>query len=235
MAIDTYPHLSFAFGGTLGTPALEIWSCSLKLVHLDAGDPAVIPFADQETLLQEYKTAAVTWFTAASASISQTAKMTWAKLNSIGANGKYFYPNTTVDDFTGPQGAMATIVDWRQSLCITMRGASSRGKASTGRFYPPTVGLNPETVNTPYISSSSATTYAGAAKTFLDALNAADITGTSLTSAPFVALVAGADTSKPGSAKVWNQVTYIEVDRVNDSQRRRTNSVARNAVATNLA
>jgi hypothetical protein len=234
MAVDTYPHMALVWGGTLGTPAQEEWSCSMKLMYFSGGVPTTVPYDDQEPLLNIYQPLLVTWFTAAATKINAGAKMTFAKLNSIGEDGKYVYPNTTVMDFTGPTGASSTAVDWRQSLAITMRGESQRGKASTGRFYPPLVALNPEIASNPYVSVTEATAYMGTAKTLLDSINAADVSGTSLSSPPQVVLVGPRDTTKVGSVKVWNLVTYIEVDRVNDSQRRRTNRVARQVVTTNL-
>ena len=234
MATDTYPHLSLQFGGTLGTPAAEVWSCGMKLVYIPEGVPEVIPYADQALVLDEYVTPLVTWFTAVDTKIANTAKMTWAKLNSIGTDGKYVYPNTTVHDFSGPTGATGAGVDWRQSLCVTMRGPSARGKASVGRFYPPTVLINPATTTSPYVDTTQATAYMTTAKTLIDSLNSADMSGTSLSLPPAVALVGAGDTEKPGSVKAWNLVTYLEVDLVNDSQRRRTNAIARQVVTSNL-
>lgn len=235
MAIVTYPHLSVVAGGTLGTPAAEIWSCSVKMIYLGGtSDPQIIPFEDQELLVQLLTTPWVTWITSLPAKITAAATLTYVKANMIGEDGKYVYPNTSVNDFEGVPGAGAGTADWRQSVVITMRGPSSRGKASTGRFYPPTVAVEPENTSTPYFSATIATAMVGTAKTFLDDLNSIDISGTGLTENPFVALVGNADPSKPGSARVWNRVNVVEVDRVVDTQRRRTNSVARNVAALNL-
>jgi hypothetical protein len=154
--------------------------------------------------------------------------LSWLKANMIASTGKYMYANTSVHDYpAGIKGTSGTKVDWRQSLVVTLRTDKARGRAHAGRFYPPVTPFLPELVGTPYISVTDATNFLNAAADFT-----ANLTGLTLASgkSAIISIFSPGETDI-GLEPAFNAVTHWEVDRVLDTQRRRTNRVPRQVVS----
>lgn len=224
------PHVLLAWGGELGNPAVDIWTNTLKLIpYLDG---VQITWTEDQQF--EYVTAAQVYIKAfvssGSSNLGTAAKLAWVKCNSIGADGKYIYPNTTVFDVSPVVTGAGGPANWRVSQAVTLRTGLSRGRAHTGRFYPPCSTYVPAQ-DLPYITTANASALATAAKALLDGLQAIEMTDGS--QAKIVCVSPGL--TDVGVEPVFNLVTAVEVDRVPDTQKRRTNRAARATVEQNLA
>lgn len=219
------PHVLLAFGGTLGNNSQEIWTCTLKL--MGQFEPN-----DTMTLIEqaEFAAAAVTplsaWFNSADASISEDARLAWVKCNSVGSDGRYIWNQTTqVDVNPVVRGKKQVQVSWRQSYAITLRTLSSRGPASRGRFYPPMVTPVPAS-GSPYVSAPTATAMANAAVTLLE-----DLSTISVGESNRKWQVCNASSING----MIGPIRRVEVDRIADTQRRRTNRIPRESVEVPVA
>lgn len=224
------PHLLIAWGGSIGNPALDSWTNTLKAFTADASGVSV-PFteAEQDEWLGLAQPIVSAWVGQASpiGTHGGAVYLEWIKANMIAATGKYMYANTSIYDYPAPvQGKGATPCDWRQSLVVTLRTDVSRGRAHAGRFYPPVTPLQPETVNTPYISEANASAFVLAAANMIGSLD-----GLTLASgkSALVSVFSPGETAV-GLEPVYNGVVKFECDRVLDTQRRRTNRVPRQIV-----
>jgi hypothetical protein len=218
------PHLRLAFGGTLGTPAVEVWANSLKFVPA-AG---VVPTADQ---LQSVANAAANplhdWFSGLLTIISQTALLTYVKATWVQANGKQRDLNTALVDFAPPvPGQSNQPVIWEQSYCVTLRTGLKRGRAHSGRVYPPMSGRAPA-VNSPYCDPTDAQNMGDNFAFLLTQLKTAivAIIDPGSTTSGF-AVVSPGDTVK-GTTPEFAYITGTVVDQVCDIMHSRTNRVKR--------
>lgn len=221
------PHLLIAWGGTLGTPSQDVWTNTLKGLPVDA-EGVQVPFTEDEqnewlALAEPVISEWVSQNTPA-ATHTNTVNLEWIKANMIASTGKYMYANTSVLDVSPVvHGAASTPHDWRQSLVVTLRTDKARGRAHAGRFYPPVTPYEPENSSTPYIASTVATNFLNIAANFTGSLNG--LTTASGKSA-LISIFSPGETAI-GLEPAYNGVTGWEVDRVLDTQRRRTNRVPR--------
>lgn len=124
-------HLSkIVWGGTLA--GSESWSCGLHFISPDAAP------LDDNLVAQ----AVGQWFTRLTSNISSLAKLEWCKVNKIDpTTGLYVdaaNPRTVFIDPVVSGGSSPNFP--HLSVCVSTYTAAARGRASKGRFYPPTSG-----------------------------------------------------------------------------------------------
>lgn len=232
----TWPkHVLIAWGGRLGNPAVDVWTNTLKVVT--SGSPSeALSLDQQETvaagvadLLAPFHT--TIFATSGFGLYGRSAYLDWVKVNSIGTDGKYVWPSTTVHDVAIPATGSGDGASWRDSLAITLRTDRTRGRAHAGRFYP--AGTTPHglTAGSPYISSADATSAMNAAVTLINGINGLDPAGDGSIGIT-VANVSAGWAEQPSGLVI--AVSGVEVDRVLDTQKRRTNRVPRSVVSASL-
>jgi len=222
------PHLAIAWGGRLGTPALDSWVNTLHgIVTAPGGALDVLSKAEQDTWATAAAPLFNTWHIATTNPISSaSALLDYVKANSVGADGKYVYPVSTVYSYPTPAGGGGAAANWRDSLVMTLRTDHARGRAHAGRFYPPAFPSQPGT-NSPYISTTLANAVLARLKTLLLGLQAI-----TLGSGKAVAIAAiSAGLTDIGLDPAYNVITKVEADLTPDTQRRRTNRVPRTSVS----
>lgn len=220
-------HAKLTWGGSMGNPELEVWANSLTLIATNPTSPTPdapiqIPFEAQEELMWACRDA-LTAFHGANSGMNPAFRLSWVKLNMIGNDGKYIYPDTTQETFTPVVPTNSTSASWRVTTAVTLRTERARGAGSVSRFYPPHNTSTNENANSPYMTPTAAGFLRDRAKVLVDAINAIDVN-------PQVKLNVGVAPIRATLAQaiqLAGRVTSIEVDRVIDTQRRRTNRVPR--------
>lgn len=228
-------HIKLQFGGTLGNPAVEEWS---NTVRFSMGpDPfsntveqgsLVLTSGELEDAMGDLVAPLQKWFTAGPSRINQVAKMTYIKLNMINEQGHQYDQNTHRRDVGPiPGGSTFVAVPWFQTYALTMRTDKQRGRAHSGRIFPPVVDLNPQG-QTPYVDATAANGMAASWATCLtemaDALNSQSVTPTE--TLPVIASPATAVGPNPGPALLV-PVRGVVCDLIADVQHRRTNRIPR--------
>jgi hypothetical protein len=225
------PHLLIAWGGTLGTPPLDVWTNTLKAIPYepDGVTRSVLTVDEQDELLTLLEPIFSEFMNPATDTklIGAAAKMTWIKANMIASTGKYMYPTTSVYDVDpGVAGGAVSPQSWRQSLVVSLGTGYARGKAHAGRFYPPVVVGETENVSSPYVPTTVAQSLANQGMKLISSINAIVLTGLKTVA---VVITSPGETAV-GVEPVSHPVIFTEVDRVPDTQRRRTNRVPRQVV-----
>lgn len=233
------PHLRLTWGGTLGVPAVEIWSNTLAMVQdltTPAGDE-VPSESEIKALVIAMAPVVQTWFTAPDSIIGNAAQLSWLKAAWVLNTGKQRDTNTAIYDYApGVFGASATPPIWEQTYALTLRTPLTRGRGHAGRIYPPLNGQTPSG-KTPYMDGASA---AGMSDRFAACLGSliaktADVLNGGETGPRilFPAIVSVGDT-EAGLPALTNFITRVVCDRVADIQHRRTNRVPRNEAAESV-
>lgn len=222
-------HVLLAWGGDLGNPAMDVWTNTLKLVVVGGAQGGILSPDDQFAFANEADALLKAWHSTsvgtAAGPYHLSAKLQWIKCNSIGADGRYVNPVTTEIQVATPPSGVATHPNWRQTAAITLRTAQTRGPAHVGRFYPAGSNYNFDgTGDAPYFSAAAAQSVADAAVTLIEGLNAIDINGDGSVMLQ-VSCVAQSTPAYPNGRVL--AVQGVEVDRVFDTQKRRTNRVPR--------
>ena len=225
--MPTYPaHVLVAFGGSLGNPPLEVWTNSLKLTA-NFGPVDYMTEEQQELMLPELVTPLSTWMNSADSFISNAASLDWIKVNSIATTGKYMYPQTTGSTLQTPiLGGVSIGTSFRSTLALGMYALNARGRGGKGRIYPPAMQISPAP-KSPYISDTDANKIAGSFLTLISAINAITLSDDTTWQ---VTNISAGNASQP--AGYSRPVDHIVVDRVPDTQRRRTNRVPRLVVTS---
>lgn len=233
------PHLRLSWGGTLGVPAAEIWTNTLKW----ANDQTLAP--TRAALVGAVAAVAAplsAWFTSTEAEIHNTCKLTWIKLNYIQANGLQRDTDTVLYELAPAVagGSAEAGQHWIATYAITLRTGLSRGRGHAGRIYPPQTGRpSTFTAATGYLATGSADDMALKFGTVIrdirDAMNAA----LGLEQPPFLnegvaydAVVISASQTGDARPPQSNEIVSVVVDRVPDIQHRRTNRLPRSEGAT---
>lgn len=220
------PHVRIAFGGTFGTPnVLESWSNTIR--YMESGGLA--PTRDQ---LNAWNNAAwenlVTWFTSPEAMIGGGTRLTWIKTNFILQTGKQRDVNTVLREEPGGPMVGGDSPPWSQTYVLTHRTGLKRGRAHSGRIFPPAVRAVPAG-GTPYISTANAD---GMATVWAAALRAmaASGNGAVVGSDWYPAVISPGDLDKPAPASEskFQKITGVVCDRVPDVMHSRTRQVPRN-------
>lgn len=231
---NTYiPHLKLNMSGTIGTPAVEIWSCTVRF-----GAGVITPDEDRLDLsLAAAKVPIITWFNSQSAAISRNAALTMLKLNWIMANGKQRSVNThelavsALGGISSNTGEQTAYPHWYQTMALTLRTDIQRGRGHSGRIYPPLTAALPAGTS-PYVSEAAATGMATAFAQCLSDVSAAmsaTLNAAPGSASPCYAIVASAGTTpqNPTAAPLNVPITGVVVDRVGDVQHRRNRQVPR--------
>lgn len=223
-AITWTPHLKVSWGGTLGTGTKEVWTNSIRFLYLAAG---FVPSEAQLTVADAGVWAALqNWFgdTSAGSSsfIGEDAHLAWLKMNSIDVNGLQVSQATHQYDPAPQAGLNLNTVPFYQTYAITLRTALKRGRAHSGRIFPPLVEPVVE-VGTGMCTTQSATAMANSFATCLKAMTTALVTASQVGS---FAVLSPGNTTK-GQLPLATVITSTVVDRVPDVQHRRTNRLPR--------
>lgn len=235
MAPNWPNHILIAFGGTLGNPGIDVWANTIRCTT-DYSPDGLLTEDDQDQvaggLITPIGAFVATTFTGTSRGLySNGASLEWIKVNSIGHDGKYAHPNTTIVDVSPAVSGAGNNSDWRPSVVLTWRTALQRGRAHVGRIYPAGSICDPGSPGTPYMPSAVATAAAAAGVTLLQAIKA--LVDTNNQPYNLVPCVVSPDPSGTTGGYA-NPITDVEVDRVMDTQRRRTNRVPRLSVSSNV-
>lgn len=228
-------HLKLSFGGTLGTPAVETWSNTLRFhyggiwagVPIIGVDPAV-PTRDQLVDLCNLMVGPIhDWMQNPSSKINSNARAKWCKLNWITEDGTQRDLNTVVTDFASVPGVdMYAPAPYFVTQVITLRTNATRGRGHAGRIYPPMVSPSPEGT-TPYISAEHAGLIAQSAAAFIqqcaDTLSMADVDNAQTAHA----VVVSPGSHEKGTAPIAYDIISAVVDRVPDVMHSRTKSIPR--------
>lgn len=227
------PHLRLQFGGPLG-PAIDEWSCSVRFkksaLIVNTAPSVELDAASLDAALAAMVAPLKAWFGNPNSHISSGCTMKYAKLAWILSTGLQRDVATHRVDFAAQNGAGAGNPHWFITQALTMRTAVSRGRAHSGRIFPPLVTQNVEAPSA-YISVADSTAVAATWATCLNALSAAiqanDGAGGDVTPVyPVIASPVATGGPHPGPA-LLEKVTGVVADRVADVQHRRTNKVPR--------
>jgi len=199
-------HWYLQWGGKL--PGNEQWSCGLRMVPITStvptNDPAMLAAAS--TAVRAYHVNGATF-------ISQSAKLSFVKLNVVTPAGHYAEDATheVVHSDVMGGGPSAAPYPNQVAIAVSLTTGFSRGPAHRGRFYLPLPGFVLGTDGT--IASGNAIGLSGTTDTFIAALNA-------ITTNAAVAVM-----SRKAGAPAHRLVTGNLVGRVLDTQRRRRRSI----------
>lgn len=222
--VASIPHFQLAWGGTIGTPAVEVWSNRVNWANNQSGDA---PFDNVQAACTAVAADVRAWFIDTDSQIGAGCQLNWVKLNFINAQGAYRDPITARYDYPVPAGGVNTSspVIWPQTYCLTLRTALARGRGHSGRVYPPLVAAPLASFNTPYISTADADLMAGRFAKLMN--HARDTINTSLSfgadAYDLVVHSVGTATAGPKTTEVISVVC----DRVADIQHRRNRQVPR--------
>lgn len=218
-AITWNPHVRVAWGGQLGTSG-EIWTNSMKWLY--AADNTVPSVGDLDAMMTTVIEHLSAWFISPSSGISAAAHLSWIKANYVLATGLQTEGDTQQRDFPVVNGVVTAIVPFYQTFALTFRTAKSRGRAHSGRIFPPVVSytMGADGYCAAGIAEGAATAFA----TFLSQSNA-DISAAGPNPGAFAVLSPGNSTK--GTAPTSQLITGVVMDRVPDVQHRRTNRLVR--------
>jgi hypothetical protein len=220
MAPNWTPHIKISFGGTIGNPPLEIWSNSVRF-HIPGNAPSEQGLQDIANAAAPYVSA---WIGRGASAIRQAVLGTYVKAVWVQANGRQRDANTAQADLVPATsfGTLAAPGIWPQTYCLTFRTAIKRGRAHSGRIYPPYAG-NGASAGSPYLAQGDAQGMANSGAVLLTNLRLA-VSATSVGASPTV--FSPGDTVK-GTPPVYNPITAVVVDRVADIMHSRSNRVPR--------
>lgn len=226
------PHIVLQFGGRLFST--EIWSCSLRMI---LGDPAstMISESAMQTWAQENVADVAddvrAWFLRPDTFSSNAARLDFVKLNTVNESGRYWSDEETVQfEWLAGDAPTGTVTagEPQNTIVVSLLTDAARGRASRGRFYPPTGNFVPA-VETGKISGLLTQRMADSALALINDLN--NEPGVDLQS-PRV--VVASDLGSPGPMR---NVTMVAVGDVIDTQRRRRNNLVeayRNSAAVTI-
>lgn len=229
------PHLRLSYGGTLGAPVIEEWSNTVrwKVEDLDGPSPAALDAALAALVGTNFTSPLRGWISRAASGVHQSAILTWAKLNWVKADGLQRDPVTHFVETSQPGESSSTTPPFYQTFAITLRTALPRGRAHSGRVFPPMVIHTPTASGSPYLASANAVGMAQSFATLLEDVR--DAMGTAFNSEsipqPDPAVFSPGVAAK-GTAPTWERILSCVVDRVPDVQHRRTHQVPRAEAAT---
>lgn len=224
-------HLRLSWGGTLGDPAVEVWSNTIRLHY---GGLAGIEYdlpdrADLQVMCDDVSGAIGDWVNNLSAYISNAVKLTWVKLNAIEANGKQRDVNTVLHDVAPPRvGNQGNTAPFHHTFALTLRTGIKRGRAHSGRIFPPIAGPPAQGTQTPYCSVNEATGMATAFAACLGSIQDRIDSHSAPTDVNRIhAIIASPGSVSAGTAPINYDITGVTCDRVADVQHRRSRSVPR--------
>lgn len=225
------PHLRLTWGGDIGVPGVEQWTNGIRLV--DFGDGSLPSDDELQTGLNYIAPFIEGWFQSPDMRIGDAARLAWAKLNIVNEQG--LQPGNTIrHDFASSIfGSFNQNPDWNQTFAITFRTAKQRGRAHAGRIFPPLVGYNPQ-AKSPYIDPVAANILATATGGLLNSITVglhSHWVGAGQIGGPgeyqFEPAVVSPGSVAANTQEMREKITSVVVDRVPDTQHRRTKQVPR--------
>lgn len=214
-------HLVLQWGGTL--PGGEEWTCGLRLAGGNTGaDPLGFPTHDGiATALTGYVGDAVhDYHVNGSGLISSACRLTYAKLNAVGEDGKYT-DGTTIERSYGTTGVAggspsALVYPNQIAAVISTTTEIARGYGHAGRYYLPLPSAA-VVASTGLVAVEDATALANQAIAFINSLSSGSISGP-------IGSMNVCVMSRHGTGST-HEVTGVRVGRVLDTQRRRRRSL----------
>lgn len=213
--------------GSLGNngTGVEQWGVGFKIPKAGTVSPA-----DLSAYLAAIEAPVKTFHGTVGLTIGNTCFLKQLTAAHVGKDGKYVgggAQSTTVHDVTPPlAGGAGTQNAFSTAMVISLRTQFARGRASNGRIYYPALGNSIDPVTGQW-SQSYAQSWADAAKTLLDAINAA--AAANLDTTNHVSVM-----SNVGSGQL-SPVTHVRVGRKPDRQERRERDIAEDYVTVALA
>nr|CRY95896.1 hypothetical protein [uncultured prokaryote] len=218
------PHVRIQIGGTLGVPAVEIWSNAFRYYKANGVAPNAV---DLQGAADALAGPVSDWITRPESLIGNVVGLTYIKAVWVQSNGRQRDTNTAQHEFApAVMGTNAQAAIWEQTYCLTFRTPIKRGRAHSGRIYPPVAGHGAGG-GTPYCSAADADGMAASGAQLLTAMGNA-IAGVIEPGGP----TGGFYVFSPGEAvrgtqPVAHPITSVVVDRVADIMHSRTNRVPR--------
>lgn len=224
------PHVRIQIGGTLGVPAVEIWSNSFRYYKANGVAPNPV---DLQGVADALAGPVSAWIGRPESLIANVVGLTYIKATWVQANGRQRDANTAQHDFAPTvMASHGGAVIWEQTYVLTFRTPVKRGRAHSGRIYPPVAG-NGVQGGTPYCSVDDANGMAHSGAQLLTEMGAA-IAGVIEPGGP----TGGFYVFSPGEAlkgtqPVAHPINAVVVDRVPDIMHSRTNRIPRAEGAAN--
>jgi hypothetical protein len=225
------PHLRLTYGGQLGLTGVDTWSNTIRFQM-----QTLQPSQEQlQAAAAACEAPLSTWMGSSGARINNAAKLNWIKLNWVLADGKQRDQQTIIHDLVTPKSGIATTSNppWYQTAALTFRTRIKRGRAHSGRLFPPVVAVDIP-AQSPYIESAQAVGMATAGKTLLLGLRNAMAQSWQAGGGeiPVPAVFSPGDGA--GRPPLWQPIIGVVVDRVPDVQHRRTKQVPRSETTVQL-
>lgn len=225
------PHYRVSWGGTIGNPAQEIWTNTLRfrgdndLIGVGA---AVLDHDALQAVANALDPVLSAWIGGdASAKISSAASLKWVKVNWIDSAGHQPDTNTIIRDTVAQPGNSAGgVASWFLSYALTLRTALARGRSHAGRIYPPVIALTVDPASG-YCSVGEATGMATAFARAIYAMEAAFNAEAGITDPNIHAIVASPGSALRGTPPLFQRITGVVCDRVPDVMHSRTNAIPR--------
>lgn len=208
-------HLYLRIHGHFGesTAARDFWSVGFRLANV-AGLPA--PESGLATFLNDILSPVSAFHTGNPQQVGNAVFLDRMTVARIGLDGKYDPANQQTTELLFPAGQVGggtTVHPWNTALVTSLRTARVRGRASNGRAYWPST-VTAVTNATGRLPQAFMTSYVGAFKTMLDAINAA---GGALTPSVKLHVMSSVESG------LSSPVVGIRADSRFDSQERREN------------
>jgi hypothetical protein len=218
------PHLKIQIGGTIGIPQVEIWSNSVRF-RIAGGAPTP---AQLQAIAAACGPSVSSWIARGSSAISKAVIGTYVKAVWVQANGKQRDANTAQFDLPAATstGTNANDTDWATTYCATFRTAVKRGRAHSGRIYPPVAGNGPQGT-LPYCADGDAAAMANSAAVLLTNLDGQIATVLGVAEAGTAPAVFSPGSALRGTAPLSNDIIAVVVDQVADIMHSRTNRIPR--------
>lgn len=213
------PHnLMVIYGGHSAGPDADVWSMGVRFGSESEQGVAVRDDVAAERVLDHVSASVQAWWDRMANNLPTTTTLSGVKVNAIGTDGRYVLKDKTYQrDFATPlpgRSAASTALPAQLSCVVTLRTASSRGRASKGRVYLPPMASN--VLAGSRIAAGNADLFATTFAQLLSAVNAPP-TGTGDLGRAIVASDLGLG--------ITRHVVSVDVgDRV-DVQRRRANAL----------
>lgn len=228
------PHWRLTFGGQFWST--EEWSCSLRIADpsssfADAFNGPLYARLQSQAFVDDVAEDVRKFFTSATATFSNLARLDYVKFNAIGPDGRYVDQANTYEKRWSPNLASGgTAAGTPQlALAVTLRSDRGRGPLSRGRFFLPTHAQPEGGTSGARISTLAATNVANATVTLIRDLN--NWPGTDATDAAVCLVSPGGRGLPDGGVE---PVIRVEVGRILDTQRRRRTKLAEQPISVSV-
>jgi hypothetical protein len=231
------PHMRLTWGGVIGN-GTEVWANTLNLVTtgLDGSDVAVDE-DEMDDVCAQAATAVRRFWTSSRASTSTSFGLTYVKLNHVNDLGKYTAQNTHLFEYDdGPIVGTSQPLPWNVACAVTLRTSVKRGPGHAGRFFHP-IGAtfsqgNPYVIDpqTGLFSDTASSDLADVASELIRDLSYLDDhSGQSgeVGAHNFQVVTIPRRPSLAEALPLSHGIIAVEVDRVLDTMRSRTNAIPR--------